>query len=192
MTFIEEAKEQPFFCYLATYSPHTPLDAPEKFIKPFRDAGLNDTHATYLAMIENIDYNLGRLMKFLQETQRDQDTIVIMVNDNGVTEGLDVYNANMRGPKCTVWEGGTRAFSFWRWPGKWKAKVVDNLTSHLDVLPTLCKLAGANIPEKTRPKLEGFSLLPPFTEYQASRHLAEEPNSLPSCRPMAEWLCQGS
>jgi len=186
MTFIEEAKEQPFFCYLATYSPHTPLDAPEKFIKPFRDAGLNDTHATYLAMIENIDYNLGRLMKFLQETQRDQDTIVIMVNDNGVTEGLDVYNANMRGPKCTVWEGGTRAFSFWRWPGKWKAKVVDNLTSHLDVLPTLCKLAGANIPEKTRPKLEGFSLLPllrstkPVDTWQKNRilyhHVARWPS----------------
>ena len=96
MAFIEEARDDPFFCYLCTYSPHTPLAAPEKFIKPFRDAGLNDTHATYLAMVENIDYNIGRLMKFLKDTGRDEDTIVIMVNDNGVTEGLDVYNAHMR------------------------------------------------------------------------------------------------
>ena len=73
MTFIEEAGNDPFFCYLCTYSPHTPLAAPEKFIKPFRDAGLNDTHATYLAMVENIDYNLGRLMKFLKDTGRDEE-----------------------------------------------------------------------------------------------------------------------
>ena len=72
MVFIEEAKDRPFFCYLSTYSPHTPLDAPEKFIEPFRKAGLNDTHSTYLAMIENIDHNLGRLMKFLKDTGRDQ------------------------------------------------------------------------------------------------------------------------
>ena len=110
MTFIKEAKSKPFFCYLATYSPHTPLDAPDSFIKPFRDAGLNDTHATYLAMIENIDFNLGRLMKFLEETNRDKETIVIMINDNGVTEGLDVYNANMRGPKCSAWEGEHEPF----------------------------------------------------------------------------------
>ncbi len=160
MTFMEDAKDRPFFCYLATYSPHTPLDAPEKFIKPFRDAGLNETHATYLAMIENIDYNLGRLMKFLKDTGRDENTVLIMVNDNGVTEGLDVYNANMRGPKCSAWQGGTRAFSFWRWTGKWKPKVLQNLSSHLDVLPTLCELAGAAIPPKLQPRLEGTSLLP--------------------------------
>ena len=46
-------------------------------------------------MIENIDFNLGRLMKFLKETERGQDTIIVMINDNGVTEGLDIYNANM-------------------------------------------------------------------------------------------------
>ena len=160
MTFIEEAESKPFFCYLATYSPHTPLDAPESFIKPFRQAGLNDTHATYLAMIENIDFNLGRLMQFLKESDRDNDTIVIMLNDNGVTEGLDVYNANMRGPKCSAWEGGTRAFSFWRWPGKWKPRVVGNLTAHLDILPTLCELADAKIPAGLNEKLEGFSLVP--------------------------------
>lgn len=160
MTFIKESKEENFFCYLSTYSPHTPLAAPEKFIKPFRDAGLNDTHATYLAMIENIDYNLGRLMKFLKETNRDQDTIVIMMNDNGVTEGLDIYNAGMRGSKCSAWEGGTRAFSFWRWPGKWKPQVVDHLTAHLDVFPTLCELASIQIPKEIENKLEGFNLSP--------------------------------
>jgi arylsulfatase A-like enzyme len=160
INFINEAGTNPFFCYLATYSPHTPLDAPESFIKPFREAGLKESHATYLAMIENIDFNLGRLMKFLRETERDKDTIIVMINDNGVTEGLDIYNANMRGPKCSAWEGGTRAFSFWRWPGKWMPKIMHNLTAHLDVLPTLCQIAEAKIPKTLESKLEGYSLVP--------------------------------
>ena len=160
MTFINESGDAPFFCYLATYSPHTPLDAPEKFIKPFRQAGLNDTHATYLGMIENIDYNLGRLMKFLKDRNKDNETIVIIMNDNGVTEGLDIYNANMRGAKCSAWEGGTRAFSFWRWPVKWKPKVVNNLAAHIDVLPTICELVGLPVPPPLSERVEGLSLCP--------------------------------
>ena len=116
--------------------------------------------ATYLGMIENVDYNVGRLLDFLEEEKLDQDTIIIFMNDNGVTVGLDVYNANMRGSKCTIWHGGSRAMSFWRWPGTWKPKKHDNLTAHLDVLPTLCELAGAEIPADLKPQLEGYSLDP--------------------------------
>lgn len=160
MTFIEESGDQPFFCYLATYSPHTPLAAPESYIAPFREAGLNDTHATYLAMIENLDTNVGRLMKFLEEKGLDENTIVVFMNDNGVTEGLDVYNAGMRGCKATAWEGGTRAMSFWRWTDQWKPRSINNLAGHIDVLPTLCELAGVEIPESVETELEGFSLTP--------------------------------
>ena len=176
MTFIEESGSRPFFCYLATYSPHTPLAAPEQFIAPFREAGLDDTHATYLAMIENVDYNVGRLMAYLKENDLEQNTIVIFMNDNGVTEGLDVYNANMRGCKCTVWEGGSRAMSFWRWPSQWKPKTVNNLSAHLDILPTLCELAGVEIPAELKAQHEGYSLLPILekrnqSNWQADRYL---------------------
>jgi len=160
MTFIEESGDQPFFCYLSTYSPHTPLAAPESYIAPFREQGLNETHAAYLAMIENVDYNVGRLMEFLEETGRDENTVVLFINDNGVTEGLDVYNAGMRGCKATAWEGGTRAMSFWRWPNHWEPRTVNNLSAHLDVLPTLCELAGVEVPESLQSELEGFSLMP--------------------------------
>ena len=159
MSFIKQAGDQPFFLYLCTYSPHTPLLAPEKYIAPYRGK-VTDDQATYLGMIENVDYNVGRLLGFLEEEKLDQDTIIIFMNDNGVTVGLDVYNAGMRGSKCTIWEGGSRAMSFWRWPGTWKPKKVDNLTAHLDVLPTLCELAGAEIPAELEPQLEGFSLTP--------------------------------
>ena len=160
MTFIDESKDQPFFCYLATYSPHTPLSAPEEYVKPYRVEGVSEDQATYLGMIANIDYNVGRLLDFMKDRKLDENTILIFMNDNGVTVGLDVYNANMRGSKCTIWEGGSRAMSFWRWPSKWKPHQVDNLTAHIDVLPTLCDLAGAEIPKDLEAELEGFNLRP--------------------------------
>jgi arylsulfatase A-like enzyme len=155
MTFIDDHSDRPFFCYLSTYSPHTPLDAPEKFVGPFREY-VDEKRAKYLGMVANLDFNVGRLLAFLDERQLAENTIVIFMNDNGQTWGLDVYNAGMRGSKATIWEGGSRAMSFWRWPGQWKPHRVDNLTAHLDVLPTLCELAGVALPAK----LEGFSLTP--------------------------------
>ena len=187
MAFIEESGDQPFFCYLATYSPHTPLDAPEEFIAPFRGK-VSDDIALYLAMIANIDTNVGRILAFLDEKQLAEDTIVIFMNDNGVTTGLDTYNAGMRGSKCTIWEGGSRAMSFWRWTGKWKPRVVTSLTAHLDVFPTLCNLAGADIPVEVDRTLDGFDLLPLLdgtaedTDWHADRilfqHVARWPSGL--------------
>ena len=159
MSFIKAAGDQPFFLYLSTYSPHAPLRAPEEYVAPFRGK-VTDDEASYLGMIANIDHNVGRLLDFLEDNLLDHNTIVIFMNDNGVTAGLDLYNANMRGSKCTIWEGGSRAMSFWRWPGKWKPKQVDALTAHLDVLPTLCELAGAEIPPAIADQLEGFSMVP--------------------------------
>jgi arylsulfatase A-like enzyme len=159
MDFITETKDQPWFLYLSTYSPHDPLDAPEEFIAPFRGK-VTDKQAKFLGMVANLDYNIGRLMAFLKEKGLDENTIVILMSDNGQTHGLDVYNANMRGCKATAWHGGTRTFSYWRWAGHWPAHQVDNLSAHLDVLPTLCAVAGVKTPEKLQPELEGFSLLP--------------------------------
>ena len=159
MQFIEDSKDQPWFLCLWTYSPHDPLDAPEEFVAPFRGK-VTDEQAKYLGMVANLDFNIGRLMAYLKEKEIDEDTIVILMSDNGQTWGLDVYNAGMRGCKATIWEGGSRTFSYWRWTGHWTPHVVDNLTAHLDFLPTICQLAVAEIPHKLSNELEGFSLLP--------------------------------
>lgn len=183
MSFIEETGEQPFFLYLATYSPHTPLKAPGTFVAPYRGK-VSEKEALYLGMIANIDYNVGRLLDFLEQRKLDKNTIIIFMNDNGVTEGLDLYNASMRGSKCSIWQGGTRAMSFWRWPGTWKPKKVDKLTAHLDVLPTLCELAGAKIPRTLRAELEGHSLVAllsgPATSWPDSRMLFQHVARWPS------------
>ena len=167
MTFIDETTRStgagqetpPFFCYLAPYSPHAPLAAPADFEAPFRGK-VDDEEAAFLGMVANLDYNLGRLMKYLHERQLEDNTIVLWMNDNGETHGLDVFNAGMRGCKCTIWQGGSRAMSFWRWPGTWQPHEVRNLTAHLDVLPTLCDFAGVKLPADLDAKIEGFTLRP--------------------------------
>jgi arylsulfatase A-like enzyme len=159
MTFIDEAKGSPFFCYLTTYSPHAPVKAPDSFKAPFVGK-VDPEEADFLGMVANLDYNLGRITKHLRDRGLEKDTIIIWMNDNGETHGLDVYNAGMRGCKATAWQGGSRAMSFWKWPDKWQPHAVQNLTAHLDVLPTLCEIAGAKIPAELAPKLEGYSLRP--------------------------------
>ena len=61
--FIEEQRDKPFFTFIATNAPHTPLDVPEEWSRPYRDMGLEESSARLYGMVENIDYNLGRLMK---------------------------------------------------------------------------------------------------------------------------------
>ncbi len=90
----------------------------------------------------------------------ERDTLVIFMNDNGGTVGVSVYNAGMRGQKVTPWLGGTRAVSFWRWPGTLKPGDVDRLAGHIDVFPTLAEIAGAKLSDETRAQVEGRSLVP--------------------------------
>ena len=160
MGFMERAAGQPFFCYLATWSPHAPLIVPEKYVEPYRGK-VDDNTAQFFGMIANIDENVGRLLRWLEEKNLARNTIVVFMSDNGGTYGVDTWNAGMRGCKCTAWVGGTRAISFWRWPGKWAPRAVDALTAHVDVLPTLAALAGAELPApESGARLDGRSLVP--------------------------------
>ncbi len=159
--FIEKNQTRPFFCYLATYSPHEPLVAPEEDIRPYRGLpGMSEKTATYLGMVANIDKNVGRLLDRIRELGLDERTIIVFMNDNGATYGLDLYNAGMRGGKTTPWLGGTRAMSFWRWSGHWKPRDVETLTSAMDVLPTLAQVASAPSPVTLQSRLDGYSLVP--------------------------------
>ena len=63
------------------------------------------------------------------------------MNDNGGKVGVPVFNAGMRGRKVTPWLGGTRASSFWRWPGTLKPTDCDRLSAHIDFFPTLAEIA---------------------------------------------------
>ena len=160
MGFMRRSSGQPFFCYLATWSPHAPLIVPDKYVEPYRGQ-VDDNTAQFFGMVANIDENVGRLMRWLEEQDLARKTILILMNDNGGTYGVDTWNAGMRGCKCTAWPGGARALSFWRWPAKWVPHDVLALTAHVDVLPTLAALAGVELPAPANGmELDGRSLVP--------------------------------
>ena len=162
MKFIETNKDGPFFCYLATYSPHWPLKCPEEYWKPYEGKCGGGTRV-FFGMIANIDYNLSRLMEHLDKLQLSDNTVLVFMNDNGATMGTNVWNAGMRGTKGTTWRGGVRAISFWRWPGTFKTADVDDMAAHIDVFPTFMELAGAKAPPELTKKLDGMSLVPLLT-----------------------------
>jgi len=163
--------ERPFFCYVATNAPHLPYECPAgtegRILAALDAAGVPAAGerpsraevARFLAMIENVDANVGRLLDTLDRLGIADDTLVVFTTDNGTAAGHAVWNAGMRGTKGTPYRGGTRVPSFWRWPGTLPAGVdVSAVTAHVDVLPTLCELAGAAVPPDAA--VEGRSLVP--------------------------------
>ncbi|MBM3888274.1 MAG: arylsulfatase [Verrucomicrobia bacterium] len=139
------AAKQPFFCYIPTAAPHGPLFVPQKYRDLYRDQKPNV--ASFFGMIANIDENMGRLEAFLRETGLRDNTIVIFMTDNGGTVGVPIFNADMRGRKIELYEGGHRVPCFIRWPaGKLRAPGdVAGLTQAQDILPTLAELCGLNV-----------------------------------------------
>jgi arylsulfatase A-like enzyme len=154
--FIAAKKDQPFFAYVPLNAPHTPLEVPEKYLKPYQDAGLPDTTARLYAMVTNIDDNVGRLLSKLDELQLARDTIVIFMSDNGPQQ--ERYNAGLRGLKGTVFQGGIRVPFFLRWPAyRGVPHAVDVPAAHIDVVPTLLAACGLEKPPGL--KFDGQNLM---------------------------------
>jgi arylsulfatase A-like enzyme len=144
--WIESRKGKgPFFAWIATNAPHEPLQVRPEDEARYANLKLPPKVAKFFGMIANIDDNVGRLLGKLHEWGIERDTLVIFMNDNGGTEGVQVYNAGMRGAKVTPWLGGTRAASFWRWPGALEPCDRHELTAHVDVFPTLARIAGVTL-----------------------------------------------
>jgi arylsulfatase len=161
LSWIENVKgREPFFCYIATNAPHAPLDVRPEDEARYADKVKDKNAARFFGMIANIDDNVGRLLAKLREWELENDTLVIFMNDNGGTVGVEIHNAGMRGSKVSPWLGGTRASSFWRWPGTLRPGDCHHLAAHIDVFPTLAELAGAAVTDRVAAQVEGRSLVP--------------------------------
>ena len=145
--FLRSGGEQPLFCYVAYNAPHSPFQVPDRYFDRFHAKGLADAVAAFYGMCENIDDNVGRLLATLDERGLARDTIVVFLTDNGGTAGVKLYNAGMRGGKTSVHEGGSRVPLFIRWPaGLPQPRVVSQIASHIDLVPTLLDLCGVPQP----------------------------------------------
>lgn len=144
--WLEENKDDPFFLYLATNAPHSPYNVARKYSEPFKQAAIPSPRAEFYGMIVNIDENLGRFRKRLDELGLSDNTIFVFMTDNGTAAGhvKGGFNAGMRGNKGSEYDGGHRVPCFVHWPagGIAGGHDVDDLTAHIDLTPTLCALAG--------------------------------------------------
>ena len=153
--------KKPFYCYLATNVPHGPYNAKPEDKALYAGKTPDDDSASFFGMIHNLDLNLGSMMEWLEQRGLAKNTLVVMINDNGGTAGVKVFNAGMHGAKGSPWLGGTRGMSFWSWPGHITPANCGALTSHIDFFRTISKLAGADLtPDLLDQSSEGRNLLP--------------------------------
>lgn len=151
--FIDRNKDLPFFLYLAHGAPHDPLQG--------RDRSKKKSPAeTYKEMIDTLDDSVGEVMATLRKHKIDQHTLVIFCSDNGpaAPQGF-AANANLRGRKGSLFEGGHRVPFIASWSGVIAASKTDATTlMTMDFLPTFVHLAGANIAEQHH--IDGINLMP--------------------------------
>ncbi len=173
--FIENNKDNPFFCYLSFNAPHTPLQVPNKYYemykdidptsgfekddRPFPNMSEKDKEAArkVYAMVTNIDDNVGKLLSKLDELKIADNTLVVFMTDNGPQQRR--YVAGMRGTKGTVYRGGVRVPFFMKMPNSVNQnKSIETTAAHIDILPTLADICNVDLPEAK--KIDGKSLVP--------------------------------
>ena len=161
LKFIEDNKDNPFFCYISTNAPHGPLNVPKEYLDMYTDVDdIEDRFKRFYGMITNIDDNFKVLQEKLDELGLTGNTILVFMTDNGTAGGNRVYDAGMRGSKGSEYEGGHRVPFFIRWPegGLSGGKDINNLVAHYDILPTIVDLLGLDF-TPVKP-LDGISLKP--------------------------------
>lgn len=182
--------DKPFFLNLWHYAVHTPIQSPPELVEKYRkkaeamglfpEDGLEagerfpsmhkqgervlrrriQSDPAYAAMIENLDTNIGRLLKALEETGKAENTLVIFTSDNGglsTAEGSPTSNAPLAEGKGWMYEGGVREPLIVRWPGQVPAGVVsDAQVTSPDFYPTLLEAAGLSLRPKQHVDGESF------------------------------------
>ena len=141
--FIDKNKDKPFLLYVPFNQPHVPLGVSPKFKGKSRNGLYGDV------MME-IDWAVGQVMAKLKEHKLDTTTLVLFTSDNGPWEPYGNHAGNkgpLRGAKGSTWEGGMRVPMIAWWPGKIPAgKVCEEVAATIDVLPTVAKLIGGQVP----------------------------------------------
>jgi arylsulfatase B len=158
--FIARRAAQPFFLYVPYNAVHSPLQAPDAWLKKF--AHLPDIQRRlFAAMLAQLDDGVGRILARLRADGLEERTLVVFLSDNGgPTRELTSSNAPLRGEKGQLLEGGIRVPMLMQWKGRIPAgREESRMVGSLDIFPTV--LAAAGVPP--RAGLDGADLLPHLT-----------------------------
>jgi arylsulfatase A-like enzyme len=148
-------ERRPFLCYLAFNTPHSPMDVPDEDWARFRDAPIDlrgpkgqEEDITFtraaLAMVENLDRNVGRLLAAVAAAGVADDTMLVFFSDNGPNSPR--WCGGFRGQKGSTDEGGVRSFCCISWPPRIRpGTTVPEIAGAIDLMPTLAGLAGISV-----------------------------------------------
>lgn len=144
---------KPFFLFTSFINPHYP-------VVPHPDFKGKSKGGAYTDVLMEIDYNVGSILRAIEQAGIGDNTIVLLFSDNGATlfhpePGRNGDNGPWSGELGTAWEGGLRTLAMMRWPGKiqagWSAK---EMVHTMDLFVTLATAAGV-APPSDRP-IDGF------------------------------------
>jgi len=157
LDFIERNKDRPFFLFVSHETPHFPFQGPGDEKKRVDKSNWTEPDAkTYVAMLEDLDGEVGRVLAALKKHKLEENTLVVFVSDNG---GF-ARAANMgplSGAKSTTLEGGIRVPLIMRWPGRIKPGTTSSqVSATFDLTRSILNLAGAKVPAE---QLDGFDLV---------------------------------
>ena len=189
---IRSAGDEPFFLNLWHYAVHTPIQAPEELVRKYQAKARRlqldqvpafvegEVHPTlqnrdrrvcrrilqsdpiYAAMMENLDWNIGRVLTALEETGQADNTLVIITSDNGglsTIENAPTCNHPLAEGKAWMYEGGVREPLLVKWPGVVAPhSLCQTPVTSPDFYPTLLEAVG--LPLLPEQHADGTSFLP--------------------------------
>ena len=188
--FIKANREQPFYVNLWTLVPHTTLDTTDEQMAPYaewgphgaaKERGFSTPAQVYYGAVTDMDYHLGRLIQTIDDLGLAEETLIVFSSDNGPEDisGIRAGHSAIgtagpfRGRKRSLYEGGVRVPFIARWKGHTPAGRVDDesIVSAVDLLPTFCRLAGIELPDRYQPDGQDMSQVLSGKPAQRSRPL---------------------
>lgn len=166
LSFVDRHQKEPFFLYLAYNAPHTPLQAPEKYLDQFAYIP-NPQRRAYAAMVYAIDVGVGAIQEKLKKIGLWEDTLIFFISDNGGWKMSGADNGQLRGNKGRFYEGGCRVPYLVQWPAVLPAgKTYHHPVSTLDVFATAVAAAASELPQNRA--MDGVNLVSYLTGQKRS------------------------
>mgnify|MGYP001437614585 FL=1 len=150
--FINENKDRPFFLYLPHSMPHVPIAVSDKFLGKSKQGLYGD-------LMMEIDWSVGEIIKSIESNNLSENTLIIFTSDNGPWLNFGNHagsTGGLREGKGTSFEGGQRVPTVMMWSGVIpEGKIANQLSSTIDILPTIAHVTGGKLPEH---KIDGVNI----------------------------------
>lgn len=154
----QKNNDRPFFLFLSYNAPHTPIQPPTEWVQRVkkREPGISEKRARLVALIEHMDAGIGTVLKQLKATGQADNTLVVFTSDNGGQVNVGADNGGLRDGKQSMYEGGLRVTTAFKWPGEIEpGRVTSQRGLTMDIYATLCDAAQVEIYHE----IDGISLL---------------------------------